>query len=172
MKLNNKGIAEVVLLYFVIAGLALLFVPNPVSNAVGVGIRPNKTVQSTVEKVDLIKNADGTVIGTKTITSTDDKETQQHVTFFQWLASLPLLAIVLMGLGIACPAVAMFFNNLWGKAVAEYKDLTGETKRIVVSVKLGLATLDTASADKFKAVLSAQQDSSTKDLVKELLKSS
>ena len=171
MRNKQKGFAEAVVLYFVIGVLALLFVPNPVSKSLGMGIMPNKTVESTVQKVDFIKDKDGNVIATKTTTDTSDKSIQQHVTFWQWLTSLPFLAVLLMGLGVVFPPLAIFLHTLWSKAVAGYKDLTGETKRIVVSIKAGLDTIQDPIVKKtFLDTLSKAQDSSTKDLVKELLK--
>jgi hypothetical protein len=172
--MNNKGfvVTTVGILIAVVVGVFLLFVPNKASESIGLGIRPNKTITSTVEKVDLLKNPDGTVIGTKTTTCASDKDIQQHVTFWEWLSSLPFLAVVFMGLGVVFPVVGVFLHKMWSNAVAAYNDLTGETKRIVVSVKAGLATIqDPLVKQKFLDALSTQQDQSTKDLVKELLKS-
>lgn len=168
---NQKGFAEVAILYYVIAAIVLFFVPNPVSKSIGVGIQPNKSVQIQTQTVEPIKDAQGNPVAYKTITNISDQSIQQHVTFWQWLTSLPFMAVLLMGLGIACPAVATVYHTIWGKAVAEYNDLTGETKRIVVSVKAGLATItDPIAKQNFMNALSTQQDQSTKDLVKELLK--
>ena len=83
--MNRKGIAEVAILLYVIAGLALLFIPNPVSNAIGIGIRPNKTVQT--DKVTLINDKDGNPIAYRQVMLNDD--IQQRVSFWEWLRSLP-----------------------------------------------------------------------------------
>jgi len=164
---NQKGIVVATVLYIIIAAMALLFIPNPISSSVGVGIRPNKTVQT--EKVELITDKAGNPVAYKTTTS--DQDIQQHVTFWEWLKSLPILVLILMGLGLAFPVVGVWFNSIWSKAVAEYNELTGETKKIVVSIKAGLATIqDPVVKQNFLDALSKQQDSSTKDLVKELLK--
>jgi len=57
---NNKGLAEVAILSYVIVGLCLLFVPNPISTATGVGLRPNKTVQT--EKIELLTDKKGNLV--------------------------------------------------------------------------------------------------------------
>lgn len=163
--MNKKGIAEVAILIYVIAALALFFVPNPVSSSLGIGIRPNKTV----EKVELINDKNGVPIAYKTT----EQDIQQHVGFWEWLRSLPIMVVMLMGAGVIFPGLGIWLHSLWSKAVAEYKDLSGETKRIVISIKAGLATItDQSTKDKFLAAVSQQQDQSTKDLVKELLKGS
>lgn len=127
---NQKGFAEVAILYGIIALLAVLFIPNPVSKVLGVGVQPNKTIQT--EKVDLLKNADGTVIGTKTTCS--DQDIPQHTTFWQWLGSLPIVILILMVLGIFCPPLALWLHNQWSS-------ITSHTKKIVDGVDAGLATL-------------------------------
>ena len=70
---NNRGIAEVALLVYVIAGLVLLFVPNPVSNVIGVGVRPNKTIYT--EKETLIYDKDGVPYAMHRVVS--EKDLQQ-----------------------------------------------------------------------------------------------
>ena len=169
---NDKGIIEAaVLLYFVIAGIVLFFVPNPVSSAVGIGIKPNKTVQVQTQTVEPIKDAQGNPVAYKTTTNISDQEIQQHVGFFEWLRSLPILVLFLMGAGVIFPPVALFLHNLRLQAVSAYDDLTGETKRIVISIKAGLLTIqDPIVRQTFLDEMSKQQDVSTKNLVKELLK--
>ena len=77
---NYKGIAETVLLLWIIVGLTLFFVPNPVSKVVGVGIQPNKTI----ERVELIKDKEGVPIAYRTTIT----EQQQKPTFMQGLLNL------------------------------------------------------------------------------------
>jgi len=167
--MNRKGFAEVAILYVAIAVLGLLFIPNPVSKVAGIGIQPNKITQSTVEKVDLIKNADGTVIGTKTTTSVDDKDIQQHVTFWQWLTSLPILVLILMGVGVVCPPVALFLHNVNQGIVDDINSLKSDSKKIVASVEAGLNTItDPAAKQNFLDAMSKVQDSTTKSLVADL----
>lgn len=127
---NIKGFTEVAILIYVIIGLALLFVPNPISNSLGVGVRPNKTIQT--EKVEFIKDAQGNPIATKTVTS--DQDIQQHVTFLEWLRSLPIMVVILMLLGIVFPPLALWLHNLWST-------LKADTQKIVLSVDKGLAVL-------------------------------
>src|SRR3990167_449114 len=125
---NNRGFTEVAVLIYVIAGLTLLFVPNPISSAVGVGIRPNKTIQT--EKIELIKDSKGNPIAYKTTTS--NKDIQQRVGFFEWLRSLPILVILLMGSGVIFPPISLFLNNL-------YRGIETDTKKIVVGVDKALS---------------------------------
>lgn len=154
---NNKGFAEVVLLSYIIAGLILFFVPNPLSNAVGVGIRPNKTVHT--EKVDLIKQ-DGQVIGTRTVTQDDD--VQQRVGFWEWLMSLPIMVLILMGLGIIFPPVSLVLGKI-------YSSLKKETKRIVVSVDKALDHVhDPVVKETILSKMAETQDTSTKKLVDQI----
>ena len=152
---NNKGIAEVALLAYVIVGLILFFVPNPVSSSLGVGIRPNKTVQS--EKVELIKDAQGVPIAYKTTVL--DKEVQQRVGFFEWLRSLPALVIILMGLGVVFPPLSLFLGNI-------YRKLQSDTKKIVVGVDKALAKVsDPVTKQTIFDEMEKVQDTSTKNLV-------
>ena len=152
---TNRGVTEAALLVYVIAGLALLFVPNPVSNLVGVGVRPNKTVYT--EKVELIKDKDGNPIATKTTVS--DKDIQQRVTFLEWLSSLPALVIILMGLGVVFPPVSLFLGNV-------YRKLQSDTKKIVVGVDRAMdAMTDPVVKKTIKDEMAKVQDTSTKNLV-------
>ena len=156
--MNRKGIAEVAILLYVIAGLALLFIPNPVSNAIGIGIRPNKTVQT--DKVTLINDKDGNPIAYRQVTLNDD--IQQRVSFWEWLRSLPGLVILLMLLGIIFPPVALFLGNL-------YRGLKGATKQIVVGVD---KALDKVADEQIKKTMLDEmakvQDTSAKKLVDEI----
>ena len=151
----NRGFVETTLLIYVIAGLILFFVPNPVSSSVGIGIRPNKTVQT--EKVELIKDKDGTPIAYKTTTS--DKEIQQRVGFFEWLRSLPALVILLMGLGVIFPPISLFLGNI-------YRTLKSDTKRIVVGVDDAMKKVKDEELKKSMYLeMGNRQDTSTKLLV-------
>ena len=162
---NNKGLAEVAILTYVIIGLALLFVPNPLSSSLGVGIRPNKTVQ--VEKVELlvdkngnpVKASDGTYMVKRSVS---DQDIQQKVGFFEWLRSLPILVLFLMGAGIIFPPVSLFLNVL-------YKRTMTEAKKIVQSVDAGLNKIDdSAKRESVLDAMSKVQDGSTKNLVSKL----
>lgn len=152
---TNRGVAEVALLIYVIAGLALLFVPNPISSSLGMGIKPNKTVYT--EKVELIKDSQGNPIATKTTVS--DKDIQQHVGFWEWLRSLPSLVIILMGLGIVFPPISIFLGNI-------YRGLRADTKKIVVGVDQAMKHVkdDELSKKMYKEMGNIQNDS-TKLLV-------
>lgn len=154
MKLNNKGVVVETVLVYVIVTMALLFVPNPISSAVGVGIRPNKTVHT--EKLVPVK-VNGKEVMFKTVTQDDD--IQQHVTFWEWLRSLPIFVLILMGLGVVFPPIALILGRLWS-------GIKAETKKIVVSVDKALDNVHDAEVK--KAILkdmSAVQNDSTKKLV-------
>ena len=152
---TNRGFTEVALLIYVIAGLALLFVPNPVSNLVGVGVRPNKTIYT--EKVEFIKDKDGNPIATKTTVS--DKDIQQRVGFMDWLKSLPALVVILMGLGIVFPPVSLFLGSI-------YRGLQSKTKQIVVGVDRAMDAMTDPNVKKvIYDEMSKTQDTNTKSLV-------
>lgn len=160
---NQRGIAEVLAIAYVLGTLMiLLFVPNPISSSLGMGIRPNKTVQSTVEKVDLIKDDKGNVVATRTTTAVNDRDIQQHVTFWEWLRSLPILLLILMFAGIIFPPIAVFLNNAKNAIIAD-------TKKIVHSVDAGLTTIeDPIKRQAMLDAMSKVQDTSTKKLVSDL----
>ena len=164
MKINNRE-------GFIIEGAALLIIgimalfllpPNPVSNAIGVGIRPNKTVQT--EKVELLTDKNGVPVvaqnGTYLVKrSFSDTDTQQHVTFFEWLRSLPILVLLLMGLGVVFPGVAAWLHRARSA-------LQRDTKKIVVGVDKALGKMtDPDVKKKILDEMEKVQDESTKDLV-------
>lgn len=164
---NERGFAEVVVLYAVIAVMALLFVPNPVSNFAGIGIKPNKTVQIHKETIEPLLDANGKQVAFKTVESDSDQEIQQHVTFWDWIKSLPIIILLLMGLGIFCPPLAAWLHGEWTK-------LTSHTKKIVAGVDAGLATLkDPAVKQAFLDEMTKVQgkNSPTESLVSKLQKS-
>ena len=159
---NSRGLAEVAILTYVIIGLALLFVPNPLSSSLGMGIRPNKTVQ--VEKVELlvdkkgapIKAEDGTYMIKRSLSDTD---TQQHVGFFEWLRSLPILMLLLMGSGVIFPGVSLFLHRA-------RTTLMADTKKIIVSVDQAMDNIsDQATKKIIYDEFAKTQDTSTKNLV-------
>lgn len=153
--MKNNGVVESVLLYYVIAFMALLFIPNPISNAVGVGNRQNKIVQT--DKVTLINDKDGNPIAYRQVTNQSD--TQQHITFLEWLSSLPIFVLFLMAMGIIFPPVALLFGKLLSA-------LKSETKKIVVSVDTAMDNLhDPVIKEKILSDMSAVQNDSTKKLV-------
>ena len=153
--MKNKGFAEVTLLLYVLGAVVLFFVPNPLSSAVGVGIRPNKTVQT--DKVTLINDKDGNPIAYRQVTA--DNEIQQHVGFWEWLRSLPALVVLLMGLGVVFPPVSIFLGGV-------YRTLKADTKKIVVGVDKAMTKV---KDDELKKTMYLEmgnvQNDSTKHLV-------
>jgi hypothetical protein len=154
---NNKGVAEVIVLYYVLAALALLFIPNPLSSSMGVGIKPNKTIQT--EKVELIKDVQGNPIAYKTTTS--DKDIQQKVSFWEWFRSLPVLIIVLCWAGFVFPPVALFFGWLWSNAKKGMK-------QIVTGVEEAKKTLAPDAIKTLETNLSKKMDTPVKAEVKKI----
>lgn len=167
MRLNNKG--------FVIEGAALLIIgimalfilpPNPVSNVLGVGVRPNKTIETRSEKILPMTTAEGKQLfyedgspAFKLVTETSNKDIQQKVTFWEWLRSLPIFVLILMGSGVVFPPVAAFLSMV-------YRGLKRETKRIVVGVDKALDKIsDPATKEVIKTEMSKVQNESTKNLV-------
>jgi len=153
--MKSNGVVESVILYYVIAFMALLFIPNPISSAVGVGIRPNKTVMS--DKVTLINDKDGNPIAYRQVINNDD--VQQKVGFWEWLKSLPIFVLFLMAMGLIFPPIALVLGRLWTV-------LKRETKKIVVSVDHALDNInDPVIKQGIKSKMSETQDTSTKKLV-------
>ena len=179
---NQRGFAEVAVLYAIIAVMALLFVPNPVSKVVGVGVKPNVITQkqSHTETIEPLLDAKGNQVAFKSVAvdATSDSD-QAPKSWVDNLLALPRLWLLLMLLGCFCPVVGAFMANLNGKiktaAQTAYEDLTGNTKQIVVGVKRGLNALPTTPINyqqMFLDELSKEQDTETENLVKELLKGS
>ncbi len=143
MRANRGVVAETVLVY-VLIGVIALFVPNPVSTAVGIGNRPNKTVYT--EKETLIYDKEGVPIAHRNIVSNED--IQQKPSFFEWLMSLPIFVLVLMFLGVIFPPVAIFLARLrsvWKSAFKNtYNGLKDLQDTTVICRKCGDAvTIDT-----------------------------
>lgn len=158
--MNKRGFAEVAVLYAIIAVMALLFVPNPVSSVIGVGVRPNKTVHT--EKLVPIK-VNGQEVLTEQVSESD---TQQHVGFWEWLRSLPIIVLILMVLGIFFPPIALWLHNARVAIIAD-------AKKIVASVDKGLAVIKAKDPDLHQATLDAMskvqgENSSTEALVTDL----
>ena len=153
MKKGEKGFAEVVVLAWVIAGLVLLFVPNPVSKAVGMGIQPNKTV----ERVELIKDKEGMPIAYKT-TITDE---QQRITLWQQIKALPVIWILLMIAGLFCTPIAAlmaWINNGLKKGL----------KQVVVGVEEAKKLLPVEDVKILDSSLSKKMDTGIKTAVKKI----
>lgn len=167
MRLNNKG--------FVIEGAALLIIgimalfvlpPNPVSNVLGVGIRPNKTIETRTEKILPMTTAEGKQLfyedgspAFKLVTETSNKDIQQKVTFWEWLRSLPIFVLILMGSGVVFPPVAAFLSMI-------YRGLKKDAKRIVVGVDDALKHVkDDELKKKMLLEMGNRQNESTKNLV-------
>lgn len=165
---NQKGFIIEGVALAIIAVMALFILPpNPISNVLGVGVRPNKTVQT--EKVELLTDKDGNPVrstdGAYLVKhSVSDTDTQQHVTFWEWLRSLPILVLILMGLGVVFPGIAAWRHKAWA-------ELQSDTKKIVHSVNAGLTAIeDPALRQKVLDSMSKIQDSSTKQLVADMKK--
>ncbi len=151
---NNKGFVEATILYFVVAGLFLLFVPNPISSSVGLGIKPNKTVQTTTHTEKLVPVAsimvDGKEVPQYKVVADDktsDQDIQQHVGFWEWLRSLPVLVLLLMGAGIVFPGISLWLHSAW-------TTLKTDTQKIVLSVDKGLSLLKAKNPTLHAEVLS------------------
>ncbi len=161
MKLNNKrGIAALVLLAYILGGLLVAsFFPNPISASLGMGIKPNKTVET--QKVEFLKKdltgtpvpeADGSYL---IKTSTSSKDIQQHVTLWEQIRNLPVLILILMALGIIGVPTAIQRHNAWVK-------LKTDTQKIVLSVDKGLAYLKAKDPVLHQAVLNEIGDTQAK----------
>lgn len=150
---NYKGIAETVLLLWIIVGLTLFFVPNPVSKVVGVGIQPNKTI----ERVELIKDKEGVPIAYRTTIT----EQQQKPTLMQSLLNLPRLWLLFMFAGIFFPPIA-------GVMAWVNRGLKTGLKQIVVGVEEARKLLPKESSDILDANLSKKMDTSVKTAVKKI----
>jgi hypothetical protein len=152
---NNKGVAEVALLAYVIGGLILLFVPNPVSTAVGLGVRPNKIIES--DKITLINDKDGVPVAYRQVVT--QKDVRDNVTFWEWLRSLPGFVLFLMVLGAVFPPAAIVFWRVYGA-------LMKSTKQIVVGVDKALDKVqDPAVKETIYTQMGVVQDMPTKKLV-------
>ena len=187
---NNKGLAEVAVLYVVIAGLFALFVPNPISASLGVGIRPNKTIEKQYDKerVELLKDKDGNIVAVKTKTEggTSNLDKQQGVSLWEQLRSLPVLFMLLIAFGVLFP---VFGARLWAVYKGAKKELFGyraDTKKIVKGLDNAFATVPLTLAgtnlpgeidraalaekivDAMKAELGDTYNDSTKELVKKI----
>lgn len=155
MRTSRGEIATVTVLAYVIIGLLALYVPNPISTAIGIGNRQNKIIQT--DRVTLINDKDGVPIAYRTVT--DNSEIQQKSTFWEWLTSLPIFVLFLMIMGIIFPPIAMVLGTLW-------RNLWKETKKIVVSVDQALDNIhDPVVKQTILDKMDGVQNESTKDLV-------
>lgn len=150
---NNRGITEIILLGYIIAGLAFLFVPNPVSKAMGMGVQPNKTV----ERVELIKDKEGVPIAYKT-TITDQ---QQRATLWQSLLALPRLWLLMMILGI-------FFTPVSALMAWVNRGLKTGIKQVVSGIEEAKKLLPRESISTLETNLSKKMDTSTKAEIKKI----
>lgn len=142
--MNNKGIVAETLLIYVLIGTILVYVPNPISNVLGIGNRQNKVVQT--DTTTLINDKDGVPIAYRKITKSAD--TQQTITFWEWLRSLPIFVLFLMGLGVVFPPVAAILMRLRGVWKNAFKNQFNGLKTLpdttVICRKCGDAvTIDT-----------------------------
>jgi hypothetical protein len=154
---NQRGIVAETLLVYVLAGVILFFVPNTFSSSLGLGIRPNKTIQT--EKVELIRDAQGNPMAYKTTTS--DRDIQQRVGFWEWLRSLPIFVLFLMGLGVIFPGVATVLAVLYSK-------LKTGVKQIITGVEEAKKTMSKESTDILETNLSKKMDTDAKATVKKI----
>lgn len=144
MSRTNRGVVSETVLIYVIVGILALFVPNPISNAVGIGVRPNKTVK--VDKTELIYDKEGVPVAYRHISS--DEDIQQKVTFWEWLTSLPIFVLVLMFMGVIFPPIAMVLAKIratWKSAFKNtYDGLRSLKDTTVICRKCGdTVTIDT-----------------------------
>lgn len=164
------------LLVVTLIAVVALFVPNPVSSAAGIGIRPNKTVQTDASTQTIIPlkadnetlyHADGSVaLISQAVYKKQDLDIQQHVTLMEQLRHLPFVLLLLVILGAAgIPGFAWVLPKLH----SVYLDLLSwksHTHQIVMSVDAGLATLpDDESRKKFKVAMKMVQDQEVQTLV-------
>lgn len=152
MKKNNRGMVDpftlaVVGLVFVVA----LFVPNPVSSSLGIGVRPNKTVQTENSTQTLVPmKADGETLYHKdgsvamvseTVYKRRDLDQQQRVSLWEQFRSLPVLYLILSILGAAAVPGFGFMQFLnkrikkrFDQIMGKHAELTDETKTIIHAV--------------------------------------
>lgn len=155
---SEKGLAEIGILVSVIVGMFLLFVPNPVSNVTGIGVRPNKTVEQrqAYEKVEILKDekgnpvlaADGSYMVTKKgIEQNFSDDKQQRVGFLESIMSLPRLVMLGIILAIIFPAsgIGIFMRGVLRNVKNGLGTLRGQTSQIVKGVKRGVESLPTAA---------------------------
>lgn len=154
---NNRGVAETVLLLYVLGAVVLFFVPNKLSTALGVGNRQNRVVQT--QKEEILRGPDGSLIKR---TTSEDRDEQQSITFWEWLTSLPIFVLILMGLGVIFPPIAMVLGSLWNA-------LKKDTRKIVVGVDNFLKeNTDPVAKKNLLSELDKSQDTSTKKLVNKI----
>ena len=152
---SKRGVIAETILYYVLAGVILFFVPNPISNAVGIGNRQNKIVQT--DRVTLINDENGVPIAYRQVT--DSRDEQQSITFWEWLRSLPIFVLFLMAMGIIFPPVSLVLGKLWS-------GLKKNTKQIVVGIDQALDRVnDPAVKDTILGEMSKVQDTNTKKMV-------
>lgn len=188
MKLNQKGfVVEGVLVISLLVGMFLMFVPNPASNVLGIGVRPNKTVQTDATTQTLVPamadgetlyHKDGSVaMVNQAVYKRRDLDVQQKPSFWESLMALPRLWLLLMVLGVFFPPVAGFMGLFNKKAKGAFDDLQDDAKKIVKSVDMALhkipdqVTVDGKIIDIKQTILdemSKMQDASTKNLVADL----
>lgn len=152
-KLNQKGLAEIALLGYVIGALILFFVPNPVSSAVGIGIRPNKTVEkaSTSQKVEFVKRdligrpvaePDGSYLTRTTVEeSMSSVDKQQKVSLWEQLRNLPVIYLILIFFGVAAVPSGGRLWVLYKRVKKEIFSYRADTRKIVVGVDRAFATI-------------------------------
>src|SRR3990167_757807 len=144
MRANRGELATVTLLVDVLLGVLALFVPNPISTAVGIGNRQNKI--ETSDTVTLINDKEGVPVAYRHIVKESD--TQQKIGFWEWLFSLPLALLLLSLLGGIFPFITVFLLKLianWKSAFKNtYDGLRSLRDTTVICRKCGdTVTIDT-----------------------------
>lgn len=155
MKIANNqkgfGVIEVLLGVIIIGGL--LFVQNPVSSALGVGVRPNKTVEKSYEKIELLTDKkgnpiladDGAFLG-KVSGGTSNVDKQQRVTLLEQIRALPGLFLILSVLGAASVPGFGFMRWLNGRIKKRFLQVTAEKDALMTDTRKMVKGLDAAFA--------------------------
>ena len=148
--MNQKGFGVIEVLVVVIITGFLLHVQNPISSSLGVGIRPNKTIQKeyTKETVELLKDENGNIIGTKTVAKgqVSDQDLQQRVSLWEQIRALPILFLILSILGAASVPGFGFMKWIHGRIKKRLSAMTAEKESLMTDTRKMVKGLDAAFA--------------------------
>lgn len=154
---NQKGFGVVEVLIGVIIVGGLLFIQNPISTTLGMGVKPNKTIQS--KETILIKDDKGVPYAYQTTIT--DKDIQQKVTVWEQLKSLPVLWLILMFAGVFFAPISIFMGWINGRLKAGFK-------QIVSGIEEAKKVLPKDSVDLLETNLSKKMDTPAKAEVKKI----